>query len=77
MAFVEMGPVSNSLMRLVSKRFKPENGTPLYTRDTPRMATAGGGVTTPINTAPLNMGEVEERDTLRSLRDALHSGDRD
>lgn len=76
MAFVEMGPVSNSLMRLVMNRFKPQKGEPLFTRDTPRLVGVGGP-SAPIETTPLNRSEAQERDTLRSLRDALHSQPRD
>ena len=74
MAFVEMGPVTNTLMRMVTKNVKANKVAPLFTRDTPRNAFAG--VKAPIETAPLNATEAQERDTLRGLRDAIHADKR-
>lgn len=73
MAFVEMGPVTNSLMRLVTKKKKSETVEPLFRRDVPRPV---GADCAPIETAPLNMTEAQERDTLRGLRNAIHADKR-
>jgi len=62
---------------MVTKRFKPQKAEPLFTRSSPRLAGETPMDSTPIETAPLNRSEAEERDTLRSLRDAIHSEPRD
>ena len=78
MAFVEMGPVSNSLIGMVTKRFKSRKVEPLFARTRAEGQSQAPAVdNTPIRTAPLNRAEMAEQDTMRALRDAIHSAPRD
>ncbi len=69
MAFLEVGSVGSSLLRIITGEKKRTD--PLFTRDEPRAARTADAVSTPIRTAPLNIQESEEQDALRSLRTAI------
>lgn len=71
MAFVEMGSLSNRLMKVVKDGLKPKKADPLFELDAPQFATDADR--RPIETEPLNAYESSERDELRSLRDAIHA----
>ncbi len=77
MAFVEMGTVSSSLVRMVFGRFMTRKTEPLFTRETHRQVAQGPRDTSPIRTAPLNSAEAAEQQDLRSIRDALLAAQRD
>lgn len=68
MATIEMGPVTSGFVNLVSKGEITPKRKPLFKRE-------GGlrkiAASKPIETAPLNSGELDELDALRCLRNAL------
>lgn len=71
MAFVEMGPLSNRLMKVVKDGLTSKKAAPLFHLDEPQFATDADR--RPIETEPLNVSESCEQDELRSLRDAIHA----
>lgn len=74
MAFVEMGPVSKSLSRLVTKSVMGRKAKPLFTlEEGVRPRAARSSMAPMVEAKPLNEEERAEQDALHRLRDALHS----
>lgn len=72
MATIEMGPVTSGFVNLVSKGEITPKRKPLFERKGSFRKLVK---CKPIETTPLNSGELDELDALRSLRNALQDFD--
>lgn len=71
MSIVEMGSVTSRFVNFISSG--SNYARPLFVRDAPRFQTTKRAQATPIASQPLNNEETNELNSLRGLREALHS----